>query len=322
MTYRQLSLLERQRISTLRQLGMSCGQIAKILERNRTTISREIRRNRCNDGRYRVEKADSRSRTRRRLSIRNLRLSIPDLQYLEIKLSEHWSPQQIAEHGKWYGILDVSHETIYRHIRQNKFMGGTLWRHLRTARKQKRKRYRAKDSRGKLQGKRSIDERPSDINQRLTLGHWEGDTVMGNGKHCILTLVERKTGYLLIGKLANRTVAETNRVACNLLQPIQHLVKSITFDNGTEFHGYKELESRLNTTVYFAHPHHAWERGTNENTNGLIRQYLPKRVSMRRLQQQKCNQIARRLNDRPRARLNYHTPYVVFHHLATDALQS
>jgi IS30 family transposase len=282
MTYRQLSLPERQRISALKQLGMSHSQIATELGRNRTTISREIRRNSCNDGRYRVDKADSRSRTRRRLPTRNLRLSIPDLHFIETKLAELWSPQQIAEYGKLHHVIDVSHETIYRHIRQNKFMGGNLWRFLRTARKQKRKRYRAYDSRGRLQGKRSIDERTPEINQRLTLGHWEGDTVMGNGKHCILTLVERKTGYLVIGKLTSRTVTEVNRVACKLLKPIQHLVKSITFDNGTEFHGYKELEQQLHTTVYFAHPHHSWERGTNENTNGLIRQILPKRVTMRR----------------------------------------
>lgn len=322
MTYRQLSEAERIRISALKQTGMTCPQIAKALGRNRTTIYREIKRNHCTDGRYRVIKAQARAKRRRRLAIRNLRLSVNDLQFINTKLAELWSPQQIAGYGRIHGLLTVSHETIYRHIQQDRLMGGNLWQFLRTARKLKRKRYGAYDSRGRLQGKRSIDDRPADINQRLTLGHWEGDTVMGTTKHCILTLVERKSGYLIIGKLTARTVAEVNRVACELLKPIQHLVKSITFDNGTEFHGFKELEQAIGTVTYFAHPYHSWERGTNENTNGLIRQMLPKRTTLNTLRQAKCNQIARRINERPRLRHNYQSPSAVFQQLSQVALQS
>ena len=266
--------------------------------------------------------AQARAKSRRRLSIRNLRLSASDLQFTNSKLAELWSPQQIAGYGRVHDILTVSHETINRHIKLNRLMGGNLWQFLRTARKLKRKRYRAYDSRGRLQGKRSIDDRPTDINQRLTLGHWEADTVMGTTKHCLLTLVERKSGYLIIGKLTAHTVAEVNRVACELLKPIQHLVKSITFDNGTEFHGYKELELNIGTVAYFPHPYHSWERGTNENTNGLIRQILPKRTTLNALRQGKCNQIARRINEKPRLRHNYQSPSVVFQQLDFVALQN
>lgn len=320
MSYRHLTPDDQLRISTLKQQGLNCSQIAKIMDRNRSTISRELKRNRCKDRRYRVEKARRRSRHRRRLSRRNLRLSVDDLRFIETKLADHWSPVQIAGYGKVQGIIDVSHETIYRHIRQNRLMGGTLWTYLRTARKRARKRYGTYDRRGRLLRKRSIDERPKHINQRLTLGHWEGDTVLGTGKHCILTLVDRKSGYLIIGKLRSRTVKAVNKAACALLKPMQHLVKSITFDNGTEFNGYKEHEATLHTTVYFAHPHHSWERGTNENTNELIRQYLPKRTTMDMLKQNKCNQIAWRINQRPRLRLNYQSPSLVFDQLAHGAL--
>ena len=141
MTYRQLSEAERIHISALKQTGMTCPQIAQSLGRNRTTIYRELKRNQCTDGRYRVIKAQARAKSRRRLSIKNLRLSASDLQFINTKLAELWSPQQIAGYSRINGILNVSHETIYRHIQQNRLMGGNLWQFLKTARKLKRKRY-------------------------------------------------------------------------------------------------------------------------------------------------------------------------------------
>ena len=169
-----------------------------------------------------------------------------------------------------------------------------IWhRHLRGASKQRRKRYRAYDSRGRLAEKRHITERRPVVETRTTIGHWEIDTVMGHGaKDCIVTLVERKTGYLIIGKLKDRTKATLNQCVIPIIYAFGYSIKTITADNGTEFHGYREIEHATGVRFYFATPHHSWERGTNENTSGLIRQYLPKKTSMADLTQSQCDSIA------------------------------
>ena len=149
-----------------------------------------------------------------------------------------------------------------------------VYQHLRIACRTRRKRYRSYDSRGRLAGKRRIEERPASVERRVQLGHWEIDTMMGRGKDCLLTLAERKSGYVLIDKLQARTSAEATRGALKLLEQEVGRVKTITADNGTEFHGYREIEAKSGVKFYFATPHHSWERGTKENTNGLIRQYL------------------------------------------------
>ena len=144
---------------------------------------------------------------------------------------------------------------------------------------------------------------------RSRVGHFEGDTVLGSAdKHCVLTLVDRKTGYTLIGKLRSRTVREVNRRAIGLLRGSRRRVRTVTVDNGTEFHGHEKIEAATEARFYFATPYHSWERGTSENTNGLIRQYLPKRESMAGITQRDCERIARKLNRRPRKRLGFRTP--------------
>ena len=170
--------------------------------------------------------------------------------------------------------------------------------------------HKAYDSRGRLADKRHITERPSSVEDREEVGHWEIDTVIGHGsKDCIVTLVERATGYLLIGKLPDRTTASLNKVTIKLIKNSPLPVKTITADNGTEFHQYKEIEKRTGTLFYFATPHHSWERGSNENANGLIRQYIPKRTSMKELTQEGCTAIERRLNSRPRKRYGFKSPW-------------
>ena len=173
-----------------------------------------------------------------------------------------------------------------------------------------RHRYGRYDSRGRLAGKRWITERPAVVDTRQELGHWEGDTMLGDSQAgpCVLSLVERKTSYLLLGQLRQRLSAAVNRRAQQLITAQPHRVRTITVDNGTEFHEYAALEQATGTAFYFATLHHAWERGTNENTNALIRQYLPKRQSMAHLTQHDCNRIAAKLNRRPRKRLGYRTP--------------
>ncbi len=207
------------------------------------------------------------------------------------------------------GQLRISHETIYRHIWRDKHRGGGLHRHLRCAIKRRRKRYRSYDSRGRLAGKRMIQERPAVVEDRRELGHWEIDTVLGKGsRHCIVTIVERKSGYTLIGKLSSRTKEQTTAKAIELIRKHRMHFRTITADNGTEFHGYADIEAATGVLFYFANPHHSWERGTNENTNGLIRQYLPKNTSMRSVTQEQCDQIAKALNTRPRKRHEYRNP--------------
>jgi IS30 family transposase len=229
-------------------------------------------------------------------------------------LREQWSPEQTAGVLRKMGTVSISHETIYRHIWKDRERGGDLCVHLRCARKKRRKRYARYDSRGRLAGKRHISERPSWIERRSQVGHWEIDTVMGSGDgHCIVTLVERATGYVLIGKLASRHMEETARRTIQLIRKHPGKFKTITADNGTEFHAYKKIEKATGVKVYFATPYHSWERGSNENANGLIRQYLPKRKSMAHVTQHDCNQIAEKLNARPRKRYNFETPEERFH---------
>ena len=313
MKYQQLTLDERVLISYLLTQGQNQSEIARAIGRHRCTISRELRRNRCNlyDASYRFSRAQEKTVARRRRSRRNFHYSERDFAIVRRLLRKQWSPEQIAGIIRHCKLMrrGISHETIYRYIWRDKKAGGQLWRYLRQASKRRRKRYRAYDSRGRLANKRNISERPTSVESRRFRGHWEIDTVMGKGsKHCIVTIVERKSGYVVIGKLKDRTTRSLNRRCIERLDQETAAVTTITADNGTEFHQYAEIEERTNTRFYFANPHHSWERGTNENTNGLIRQYLPKGMSMAKVTQQQCDRIAKKLNTRPRKRHGFKTP--------------
>ncbi len=314
MNYKQLTENERYTLSILRKQGYNKAQIAKALGRNRSTISREIARNSCLiDNAYRPSKAQSRTKRRRSLSRRNKRITPEQFKRVTQLLIKDWSPEQIAGRLKELNESSISHESIYQFIWNDKANGGNLWKHLRQSSKKRRKRYGAYDSRGRMASKRHISERPASVETRNTRGHWEIDTVMGKGsKHCIVTLVERKTGYTLIGQLNDRTTASLNKRTIKIMSKFDGLFTTITADNGTEFHQFKVIEKATGTRFYFANPYHSWERGTNENTNGLIRQYLRKGTSMASLTQAKCNAIAKKLNTRPRKRLGFKTPEELF----------
>ncbi len=302
-------------LSACRRQGLNQSQIARQLGRHRSTICRELHRNSAHwDGHYRPSKAIERTNGRRSRSRRNQRFTWHDLQRVEALLRKQWSPEQVSGYLRKEQVLRISHETIYRHIWNDRRCGGRLHEHLRGARKRFRKRYRSYDSRGRLAGKRHISERPAQVLGRRHIGHWEIDTVMGKGaQHCIVSVVERKTGYVLIGKLKARTAQQLNQRTIRLARGHAQNFRTITADNGTEFHSYSSIERAIGLKFYFATPHHAWERGTNENTNGLIRQYLPKGTSMATLTQQDCNVIAHKLNTRPRKRLDYQTPQECFY---------
>jgi IS30 family transposase len=297
-------------LAALRRQGLNQSQIAASLGRHRSTICREVSRNSSRlRGHYRPSKAQERTQGRRSRSRRNLRFTTQDFARVDELLCRQWSPEQVAGHLARLGRLTISHETIYRHVWRDKREGGLLYTHLRGARKRRRKRYGSYDSRGRLAGKRLISERPAAVGTRCQTGHWEIDTVMGTGsKDCIVSLVERKSGLLLIGKLADRTCDSLNRRVIRLVNGHDGAFETITADNGTEFHDYKGIEERTDATFYFAAPYHSWERGSNENANGLIRQYLPRGKSMAGLSQQLCNSIARKLNTRPRKRHGFMSP--------------
>jgi transposase, IS30 family len=316
MTYTQITQHERYVIWSMRKRGDRPAAIARELNRHRSTITREIHRNRWrqNGIGYYPLKAQSYTNERRRVARRGTQFSREEWAFVEQLLCLDWSPEQIVGWCARFGISVMSHETMYRHIWADKQAGGTLYTHLRIITKNLRKRYGTYDSRGRLAGKRHISTRPTAANNRSRIGHWEGDTVMGSTTDtaCIVTLVERKSGFIAIGQLSSKQAPEVNARMRQLIEAQPRPVRTLTLDNGTEFHSYKQLEAVVDTRCYFATPHHSWERGSNENANGLIRQYLKKRVSMAHVTQRDCQRIADTLNHRPRKRLGFRTPEEVY----------
>ena len=310
MGYHQLTTRERYLIVEHKSMGLSLREIGEALRRSPSTISRELRRNADkSDGRYRVEKADSYARARRWRSRQGSQFKAGEVAAVHELLGQKWSPEQISGRLRKRGRLRIGTSTIYRWLAKDKARGGKSWLQTRQLAHRYRKGYRVPDLRGRMSGKRPLSERPLRANDRSELGHMEGDTVMGkDGRHCLLTLVDRKTRRTRILKLPARQAAEVNKALIKEVRSGGLALKSLTLDNGTEFHGFKELEDKLGIQVYFAQPYHSWERGTNENTNGLIRQYLPKGSCFKQLTQRQCNQIERELNNRPRKVLGFSTP--------------
>lgn len=308
MSYHQITPAERYTLSVLRKQHLSNAEIARFMGRHRSTIGRELRRNCRKDGGYRHAVAQEKTNGRRRRSRRNSHFGEAEWNLVEALLRDKFSPEQISGWLKLLELFEISHQTIYRRVKDDRKRDGTLWQHLRQPVRY-RKRYGTREKRGRLPGKRHISERPAAAEGRTEIGHWEMDVVVGAAdQHCIVTLVERVTGATLIGKLRRRKANAINNRVIELIQAHPELFKTITVDNGPEFHGYKEIERATGVTIYFATPYASWERGTNENTNGLIRQYIPKRTSMKRLTQKRCDAIAHALNNRPRKRHGFRTP--------------
>ncbi len=314
MLYRQLTQEERYLISAACGMLRGVREIALQINRSPSTVSREIRRNATSgDGHYRAERANSYAVARRRRTRRGSQFSPAVFRAVDRALHQRLSPDQIVGLFRKQGRTVPSHETIYRHIRRDKRNGGTLYRFTRIMSKVGRKRYRSRPARGTLLGKRHISERPKAVDLRLRIGDWEGDTVMGHrSSHCLLTLVERKSGFAIIRKLKARNKAEAKAAITRQIKACPNRFKTITFDNGTEFHDYKLLEAKSDVCCYFATPYHSWERGCNENLNGLIRQYLPKRTCLKDISQQQLNAIANALNRRPRKRHQYKAPLDIY----------
>ncbi|MBK9089558.1 MAG: IS30 family transposase [Holophagales bacterium] len=251
------------------------------------------------DGAYRGEKAQSYAVARRRRCRRGPQFSEDVLNQVESALRERWSPEQIVGQFGLKGRSVPSHETIYRRLRHDRRTGGTLYRFTWIMSKTDGS-VIAAGPRGACSGQATHIGASGGRRPASRIGDWEGDTVMGTGsRHCLLTLVERKSGFTLIRKLEARTMAEATAAASSVIQRMRHRFQTITFDNGTEFHDYERLERRFGVTCYFATPYHSWERGSNENLNGLVRQYLPRGRSLKSTTQEDCDKIAAALNNRP-----------------------
>jgi IS30 family transposase len=307
MTYKHLSQAERYQIHALMKAGHDQSQIAKVLDRNKSTISRELNRNTGSRG-YRPKQACEISADRSQNSRNASTVASWVKDEANAMLRVQWSPEQIASK------LPISHETVYQHVYADKAQGGALWKNLR-CQKQKRKRYAGgRDRRGQIPNRRPLSERPLQIEARKQVGHWECDTVIGaNHKGAVVTMVERKSGYGVIAKVTNKTSELVSSAIVDKLKPMAVRVKTLTFDNGKEFAAHAHIDAQLQSTTYFARPFASWERGSNENFNGLLRQYIPKKRSMSTVSDEEIKMIQNRLNNRPRKRLGFKTPAEVFH---------
>lgn len=307
MTYTHLSQTERYQIHALMKAGHNQAEIAQILGRHKSTISRELTRGSGRRG-YRPRQAQHLSEERLCCSRNAARIAPEIWQAVRGFLALQWSPEQIASH------LPISHETIYQKIYADKAQGGHLWRSLR-CQKKRRKRYASgHDRRGQIPHRRSILERPTSVEQRAHIGHWEGDTVIGAAhQHAIVTLVERKSGFAVVTKVERKTSEQVSAAIIKRLEPIAARVKTITFDNGKEFAGHRQIDESLGSTAYFADPFASWQRGSNENFNGLLRQYIPKKRRLSTVSDAELKMIEDLLNHRPRKRLGFKTPHQVFH---------
>jgi IS30 family transposase len=242
------------------------------------------------------------------------RISVEIWALVERLLRQDLSPEQISGRLKKEQRICISHEWIYQYVLEDKRAGGDLYRHLR-CQKKRRKRYGKYDRRGKLSNCHSIEERPAWVNSRKRLGDWEADTMIGKGhKPVMVTLTERKSRFTLLGKVAQRTAREVQDQIQQLFLPIVDKVHTLTSDHGKEFAYHEQIAETLNLQFYFAHPYAAWERGTNENTNGLLRQYFPKKQDFRRVSSKEIQTAMSRLNFRPRKSLRFKTPFEVFFH--------
>lgn len=315
MNYHQLSRAERYIIAYCSKRGCSKIAIADMLGRHPSTIYREMKRNKArHDGWYRAWIADGYAVARRNRGPRGSRFTQKEWDEVIALLEMKLSPEQIAGILKDRGDFTISHETIYKYVLEDRRHHGTLYKNLRTKIRRRRKRGAKHHSRAIYADRRPISSRPPSVERRARIGHWEGDTVYGADRHhCVVTLVERRTGYAIIKKISARTVAEVNRAVIEAVREHCWKFRSITFDNGFEFMGYRELEEKTGIKCYFANPYHSWERGTNENLNGLVRQYLPKGSCMRKVTQAHCDWIAQELNSRPRKRHGFRTPKELFH---------
>jgi len=314
---KQITSDQRNEIYALKRAGHKQKDIARLLHKDPSSISRELKRNRNEVGRYLARPAKLKTKKRRINANKRFKKIENDealRRYVVKKLKKYWSPEQIA--GRWnrqYKEKHIGKDSIYKFVYEKR---KDLIKYLRCQKGKYRRRYgtRLREKQREEQKKRRIDQRPEIINFRQRIGDWEGDTIRGQGNSGhLLTNVERKSGYLVSAKLDRATVENVNDFTIKYFRNIPRGKRlSITYDNGSEFSGYDIIEEQLGMTAYFAFPYHSWERGTNENTNGLMRQFFPNKSRFDNITKEHLSEVVRLINNRPRKRLKYLTPHEVF----------
>jgi len=315
MSYRHFTIEEREIIAIRLAEKKNDSQIAKELGRHHSSVSAEIQRNSNSDGSYSPTQAQLKADRRRRESKKAWKIESPEIaDYVKEKLKQHWSPEQIAgrmakEHPD-EPAMRISYETIYEWIRRDKKQSGNWKTFLRQSSKKRRKRYGTGEKRGRIRGRVDIDERPKVVDEKQRLGDWEGDTVEGaKGSGYLTTMVDRKSQYLVLGHSSTKQASAIRRTICRSFRRHGALpCETTTLDNGKEFAEHERLSKELGVDIYFAKPYHSWERGLNENTNGLLRQHFPKGSDFSKITASRLRKVEAELNNRPRKTLNYQTP--------------
>lgn len=310
-SYTHLIREQRYQIEALLKTEHNQKEIATTLGVHKSTISRELKRNRGLRG-YRPKQAQRLTDNRRREKVQS-RITPETWAWVKLLLREDWSPEQISNWLAIEKISHISHEWIYSYIYLEKRQGGNLHKHLR-CQKVRRKRYGSQDRRGQLKNRISIEQRPKIVEERSRIGDWEVDTVIGKpGSSVLVTMAERKSRLSIIALAPDKTAQSVKNAILAALRSIAERVFTLTYDNGKEFAHHEEIAKTLDAQGFFAHPYHSWERGLNENFNGLIRQYLPKKTDFQSLTQKDIQSIMDKLNNRPRKCLGFKTPNQVFY---------
>ena len=317
--YHRLTQEQRYTIEALKRNGHPQKDIAQTIGVNASTISRELNRDGMNPQSYCHQRGQRHANNQHRKTYQ----SPPELLLrVEAKIrEEQWSPQQISETFRRKGLGKISHETIYQHVYRDQKSGGDLHKHLRHKIKSYRKRGLGRERRGRLKNQVMIDKRPQIVETRSRIGDWEMDTVIGKpGGEVLVTMVERKSRYTLIARAPSKEALAVGAAIIRAMNPHKDKVLTTTYDNGKEFAEHELLGNILEAQAYFAYPYRSWERGLNENTNGLIRQYFPKGSALEDLSEEALRVIQRKLNTRPRKQLEYQTPNDIFKPISPIAL--
>ncbi len=307
-SYKQLTHEQRCLIYALKKSNLSQKAIADIVYVSQSTISRELKRNTGERG-YRHKQAQCWTDDRKFTAQKALKMTASKLKLIESKIRAKWSPEQISGWLREEQETLISHETIYLHIWSDKKLGGNLYTHLRRKGKIYQPRGKSQAGRGHIKNRVSIDERPAIVDDKERLGDWEIDLVIGkNHSSALVTIVERKTSFTLSVRIDNKSAETVTAATIKLLELYKEAVLTITADNGKEFAYHEKMTEALNAKVYFADPYCSWQRGLNENTNGLLRQYWPKKTDFKKVSQKLVSSVIVQLNNRPRKKLNYKTP--------------
>lgn len=313
--YKQLTDAQRYQIEAYLKAGMTKKFIAFQLAIDRSTLHREIRRNSSRRVGYKADKAQLLTNERKERYGRGRSFTkAQEKRIIDLLTNEQWSPKQIVGHCAKEGIDMASHERIYQFIREDKANGGSLYKQLRHRLKHRK---RPVGRHLPVKDRVPISERPELINKKERFGDWEIDTILGkNHKGAIVTIVERTTAFFMMRKLENGKDAKgLAKTVTEMLLPYKNHILSITSDNGGEFAEHKIISKKLDTAFYFANPYASWERGLNEYTNKLIRQYIPKGTDFSKITQQQIKEIQYKINRRPREKLNFETPKKQFYKL-------